>query len=367
MTQRLTGFLSIIMVAGMTLCLSGNLSATPIDAPDFLDNVDLKGDLRIRYDYQQSNNIGEEDAKDRLRVRFRLGLIWNNSAENWKVAAGLATGGTDGATTNATYSDDEMFETGDIRLDYAYAEHKLDNITLIAGQHKNKFYSSMALWDGDVRPAGFTGQMKFDSMFVTAGYFQARYIDSDIARMAAAQVGVDTGDLVAAIGYYDVNRVDEFLDVETLDEDYKYQIIDFYTKYTFKTDSLAITPHAHVFYNAGAKGDEGQSVGGENLDPEDADQNMGWLVGAKAKVDKFSLGVEYGEVGADAAIQDIKDSDWGSSLGSTDIKGWKTSVGYKLTKHCSFATTYFYTEPKERKDYTVKDVNRVQVDLKYKF
>ena len=223
----------------------------------------------------------------------------------------------------------------------------------------------MALWDGDVRPAGFTGQMKFEPFFVTAGYFQVRYIDRDIARMAAGQVGINTGDLVAAIGYYDVNRVDEFLDVENLDPDYKYQIIDFYTQYTIKMDSVTITPLAHVFYNAGAKGDEGQSVQGGDLDPEE--ENLGWLVGAKAKIDRVSLGLEYGEVGADAAIQDIKDSDWGSGLGSTDIKGWKTSVGYKLTKHCSFATTYFYTEPKERKDYTVKDVNRVQVDLKYKF
>jgi predicted porin len=185
--------------------------------------------------------------------------------------------------------------------------------------------------------------------------------------MAAAQMGVDTGNLVAAFGYYDVNRVDEFLDVENLDPDYKYQIIDFYTQYAITMDAITIMPLAHIFYNAGAKGEPGQSVGGENLDPEDTDQNLGWLVGAKAKVDKFSLGVEYGEVGADAAIQDIKDSDWGSSLGSTDIKGWKASAGYKLTKNCQFETTYFYTDPKERKEYKVKDVKRVQVDLKYKF
>jgi hypothetical protein len=337
-----------------------------VTTQDFIENLDIKGDLRIRYDYQDDND-GKDDAKDRLRARFRLGMTWHNPMENWKVAAGLATGGLDGNTTNATYSDEKIFETGDIRLDYAYAEHKLDNITLIAGQHKSKFYSSMALWDGDVRPAGFTGQMKFDSMFVTAGYFQVRYIDRDIARMAAAQMGVDTGNLVAAFGYYDVNRVDEFLDVENLDPDYKYQIIDFYTQYAITMDAMTIMPLAHIFYNAGAKGEPGQSVGGENLDPEDTDQNLGWLVGAKAKVDKFSLGVEYGEVGADAAIQDIKDSDWGSSLGSTDIKGWKASAGYKLTKNCQFETTYFYTEPKERKDYKVEDVKRVQVDLKYKF
>ncbi len=353
------------------LCAAGVFLFTPhsgyadVSTPDFIDNLTIKGDLRVRYDYQQNNETGAEDAKDRLRARFRLGLAWKNTPENWTVAAGLATGENDGATTNATYSDDEMFETGDIRLDYAYAEHKLDNMVFVAGQHKNKFHSSMALWDPDVRPAGFTGQLTFDPLFVTAGYFQARYIDSDIARMAAAQVGIDMAGLIAAIGYYDVNRVDEFLDMDTLDNDYKYQIIDLYAQYELKHDSVTITPLAHIFYNIGAEGDPGQSVGGENLDPEK--ENLGWLVGVKAKVDRFSLGVEYGEVGADAAIQDIKDSDWGSGLGSTDIKGVKASVGYKVTKHCEFKTTYYYTEPLERKEYDVKDVNRVQVDLKYAF
>lgn len=350
-------FLSVYLFIPMT-------AFADVTTRDFIENLDISGDLRVRYDYQDDND-GKDDPKDRLRARFRLGMAWHNPMENWKVAAGLATGGLDGATTNATYSEEQIFETGDIRLDYAYAEHKLDNITLIAGQHKNKFYSSMALWDPDVRPAGFTGQIKLDPMFVTAGYYQVRYIDRDIARMAAAQAGIDMGGLIAAIGYYDVNRVDEFLDVENLDPDYKYQIIDFYTEYTIKTDAVKITPLAHIFYNLGAKGEPGQSVGGENLDPEK--ENLGWLVGAEAKIDRFSLGVEYGEVGADAAIQDIKDSDWGASLGSTDIKGWKTSVGYKLTKNSEFETTYFYTEPLERKDYKVKDVNRVQVDVKYKF
>jgi hypothetical protein len=357
--------LTFLCFSMVPLCMPMTVFAD-VKTQDFIENLNIKGDLRVRYDYQD-NDDGKDDAKDRLRARFRLGLVWQNPMENWTVAAGLATGGLDGNTTNATYSEEQIFETGDIRLDYAYAEHKLDNLTLIAGQHKNKFYSSMALWDGDVRPAGFTGQIKFDSLFVTAGYFQVRYTGRDIARMAATQMGVDTGDLVAAIGYYDVNRVDEFLDVENLDPDYKYQIIDFYTQCTIHTDSVSITPLAHIFYNAGAKGNPGQSVGGENLDPEDTAQNLGWLVGAKAKVDKFNFGIEYGEVGADAAIQDIKDSDWGSGLGSTDIKGWKAAVGYKLTKHCAFETTYFYTEPKERKEYAVKDVNRVQVDLKYKF
>lgn len=360
---KLKIFLSALFISGVILFLQMPAFAG-VNGSDFIENLNITGDLRVRYDWQDTDD-GKDDAADQMRGRFRLGFGWQNPAEKWEIAAGLATGDLSANSTNATYSKDQIFETGDIRLDYAYAEHKIDNFIFIAGQHKNKFHSTMALWDSDVRPAGFTAQMKMNPVFITAGYYQVRYIDRDIAKMAAVQVGTQFGNILAAIAYYDVNRVDEFLKVASLDPDYKYQIIDFYTKYDFKTDSVQISPHAQVFYNAGAKGDVGQSVLGGTLDPEE--ENLGWLVGGTAKIDKFSIGVEYGQVGADAAIQDTKDSDWGSGLESTDIEGWKANVGYKLTQHCEFEVTGFFTEPMERKGYKVKDVTRAQIDLKYQF
>jgi len=343
-------------------------ASADVNASDFIAGVDLKGDLRVRYDWQDDDD-GKDSAKDRLRARFRFGLVWNNPDESWKVAAGLATGDLDGATTNATYSETEVFEHGDIRLDYAYAEHNINKFTFVVGQQINKFYSTMALWDPDVRPVGFTVQMNLDPAFITAGYYQVRYIDRAIASMAGIQAGVNIKNLLMAAAYYDVNHVKEFLEEENedldLDPDYKYQIIDFYTKYDLKLDKVTISPYGQVFYNAGAKGNAGQSVLGGTLDPEE--ENLGWLVGVAAKIDKIGFGVEYGQVGADSAVQDIKDSDWGASLDSTDIKGWKADVGYKITKNCEFKVTGYYTEPMERKDYKVKDVKRTQVDLSYKF
>jgi hypothetical protein len=170
--------------------------AAQVNLPDFIESMDLKGDLRVRYDYQDLDEASDNDPKDRLRLRFRMGFAWHNPAENWKIAAGLATGGASGNTSNATFSDDEIFETGDIRLDYAYAEHSLKHLNFIAGQHKNIFYSSMALWDSDVRPAGFAARIDFEPMFINAGYFQVRYVDRDIAEMNALQAGVDLGNFL---------------------------------------------------------------------------------------------------------------------------------------------------------------------------
>jgi len=339
-------------------------TSAQVNLPDFIESMDIKGDLRVRYDYQDLDEAADNDPKDRLRLRFRMGLAWHNPAENWKIAAGLATGGASGNTTNATLSNNEIFETGDIRLDYAYAEHSLKNFTFIAGQHKNIFYSSMALWDGDVRPAGFAARLDLEPIFVNAGYFQVRYVDADIAEMNALQIGVETGNFLGALAVYDVHDTNKILaDVPALGKDYEYQLIDFYTGGHFKLGAMSVSPHAQIFYNFGADGDAGEGALGGDLDPED--ENLGWLVGVKTKIDRYSFGIEYTEIGADACVQDIKDSDFGSGLASTDVKGFKVGVGYKVTKHCEFKTTGFFYEALERD--LDQDVQRYQIDLKYKF
>ncbi len=349
-------------------------AASQINLNEFIESMDIKGDLRVRYDYLDPDIKEDEyidpaqkkddDPQDRMRVRFRMGFVWHNPDEKWEVAAGLATGDESGNTTNATYSSEEIFETGDIRLDYAYAKHKLNYFTFIAGQHKNIFYSSMALWDPDVRPAGLAARLDVKPLFVNAGYFQVRYADEDIAEMNALQVGLNFDNFLGAIAIYDVHDTSEILsEVKALDSSYEYRIVDFYTGCHFKLGALDISPHAQIFYNFGAEGEPGEGALGLDIDPED--ENLGWLVGFKAKMDRFSLGVEYTEIEADACVQDIKDSDFGAGLASTDVKGFKIGVGYKITPHCEFKTTGFFYEPIERDP--DQNVERYQIDLKYKF
>ncbi|MGM0452692.1 MAG: putative porin [Thermodesulfobacteriota bacterium] len=359
----------------LSFALFGVWAVVPLSAhanvkiSDFIEEVSLKGDLRVRYDYQD-NDEQDNDPKDRLRMRFRAGMQWMNPAENWKIAAGLATGGAGAGSTNATFSDDEVFETGDIRLDYAYAQHSLENFTLIAGQHKNIFYSTMALWDSDVRPAGFAARYDMAPFFVHAGYFQVRYVNQDIAEMNAVQAGIDTGKVVVAAGLYNTHDTAEFLndqgradDVPALDPDYEYRIADFYTEGAFEMAGIEISPFGQVFYNFGAEGGPGEGALAGSLDPEN--ENLGWLVGVDGKLDRYSLGVQYTEIGADAAVQDIKDSDFGSGLDSTDVKGFKIGLGYMVTPHMQCKTTAYYYEPLERD--IDRDITRYQVDLKYKF
>ncbi|MBC2714151.1 MAG: hypothetical protein HF978_02475 [Desulfobacteraceae bacterium] len=362
---------TVLCFLGVYLCMPVTASANLV-LQDFIESLEMKGDLRVRYEYKEKDKP-DEDPTDRMRTRFRLGMKWTNPEENWKIAAGLATGGTDSTSTNDTWSDGVMFETGDIRLDYAYAEHKLNNFKFIAGQHKNPYKTTWALWDSDVRPAGFSGQYNMDPVFVTLGWYDVLYYGKDMATMEAIQVGANVDIFTAALAFYNYHDADEIIngpisdayggDYTNMDPDYKWQIIDLYMKADIKTDMAKISPHAQVFYNMGAKGDDGQSIQGGDLNPED--ENLGWLIGVKAKIDRISLGVEYAEVGADSCIPLLKDSDWGGALDSTDVKGFKIGLGYSLTKHCSINGTAYLYEAKERD--IDQDPKTYHLDLKYKF
>ena len=364
--------LSVMFLIGILLCLPlSAIAAAESDAPpalvnasDFLKNLDINGDLRIRYEHITADTPNENEV-DRMRGRFRMGMKWNNPDENWKVAAGLATGGLDGTSTNATYSNDMIFETGDIRLDYAYAEHTMDKFTFLAGQMKNPFETTWALWSDNLRPAGFTAKIDLKPAFVTAGWYQVRYVDKDIAAMEAIQAGVKLDAATVAVAFYNYDQVKKYFDFTKLgmDPNYTYQIIDFYTTGDIKTDMAKFSPYAQVFYNMGAKGKPGQSILGGNLDPEK--ENMGWILGVDTGIDRFKIGVAYAEIEADSVQQGMKDSDFGSALNSTDVKGFRVGLGYALTQHCALNTTAMLYKPIKRE--LSQDAKTYQVDLNYKF
>jgi hypothetical protein len=364
MRNNLTKLMLTLLCAGFLFSLPVSASAGTVATSDFIDKLELNGDLRVRYE-QVAKDVDNEDKNDRWRQRFRLGMKFNNPEECWKIAAGLATGGSDATSTNDTYSDDSFFDTGDIRLDYAYAEHKMDAFKFIAGQQKNPWETTWLFWDSDVRPVGLTGQFTMDQFFLTAGAYDVKYIDKDVAYMYAVQGGAKTEMITAALGFYTYNRVDEILDAkvfETMDDDYSYDIIDFYVSADIKADPVKIKPYAQVWYNWGAEGEKGQSVIA-GLDPEN--ENLGWIVGCETKIDKFSVSLDYAQVEADSVLQGLKDADFGSQLNSTDVEGFKIGLGYSITKNFGLAAAAFLYEAKERD--LDQDPTTYQFDMNYKF
>ncbi len=364
MKNKMNPFLFTLLYISFLAGLPLNAVAGTLSTSDFIDKLDINGDLRVRYE-QIKKDVDNEDKNDRWRQRFRLGMKFNNPEEGYKIAAGLATGGSDATSTNDTYSESSFFETDDIRLDYAYGEHKMDWFKFIAGQQKNPWETSWLFWDSDVRPVGLTGQAAMDQFFVTVGGYDVRYFDKDVAYMYAVQAGAKMEMITAALGFYTYSRIDEILDskvTENMDDDYSYDILDFYVSSDIKADPVKLTPYGQVFYNLGAEGEEGQSVIA-GLDPEE--ENLGWIIGCDAKIDKFSVGLSYAQIGADSVLQGLKDADFGSQLNSTDVEGFRVDLGYKITKNFGLAATGMFYQAKERD--LDQDPTTYQFDINYKF
>lgn len=353
-----------------------------------IKDLKLKGDLRLRYERQERDRHRndplnpsydpdyDEETRDRFRTRLRIGAEWKTS-EGWDVGVGLATGGSGATSTNDTWSDGSVFETGDLRLDYAYAKHKLMSeedftLTAILGQQKNPFESSSLFWDGDVRPTGATLKAEAGGLFLTTGAYVTRHIGRDEANagLFAGQVGfageiAEDHEVTLATSYYHyTNPTDDLLPTMDLE----FRIVDLYGNYGMKVGDVGIGLEGHVWKNLGADGSQGMShVGSDDtsdIDPEDAD--MGYVLGVSAKLDKFSLGYSYGYVEADSVWGAVKDSDFGDTAGltDTDVKGHKISAGYKVTKNFALGLTYMDVTSIDGFD---RDGELYQLDFKYKF
>jgi len=346
-------------------------SGSAISLGKGIDNLKLKGDLRLRY---ERRDVDGGANRDRLRTRFRLGMVWQNDEESWEVAAGLATGeksdgadiGSSGATsTNDTWSGDSPFETGEIFLDYAYAKHTMGCTTLTLGQQKNPFVGSWLLFDGDIRPAGAT--VKYDNMglFAAGGVYDVIQFGNDMGALYAGQVGYaveqeDGIDYTVALAYFDYTDKAEGAIGAPADADYDFQILDLYATVGIPVGEASVSLYADYFTNLGADGATSQAGGG--LDPDDED--TGWVVGIDAKMGAFSAGYAYARIEADACPAELKDADFGTGVDATNIKGHKLALGYKLTKNCSLKGTALFYEELENND---EEADLYQIDLSYKF
>lgn len=336
-----------------------------------IDNLSISGDLRVRYELRDRDLAGGGDEiMERMRLRLRAGLLWKSSAENWELGAGLITGPEKGTVPFDTWGEDHYFETGELRLDYAYARHTLGSLKLTAGQQINPFLTSWLLWSANLRPTGFTAQYAAHGYFATIGAYDVKqYVldngNTDLGMLYAVQLGTDMKaddvKITIAGSFYGFDGV--FERNERPNPDYSYMIGDLYTSAGMPLGKAKLSVYAQAFYNFGAEGDEGQGVLGGTLDPEE--ENLGWVIGFTTKLNALSFQYSYAQVGADSCVIGLKDETFGSGLSHTDLKGHKICISYSLTKHFSVAGNVFLYESLERSNQ--HEVAFYQTDLCYKF
>jgi hypothetical protein len=371
-----------------------------VSANELINGIKLKGDMRVRYDVRDKEfkaGMGEDLTRERFRSRFRLGGVWDNKAENWQLAAGLATGTDDPRSTNDTWSEVKPFETGDIRLDYAYAKHKWNDFSMALGQMENPYKTSWVFWDSDVRLAGMTlayGQK--EGVFATGGAYGAKLVqDNDTSMLYMGQVGYngkfsEKGKFTVATGYHVYSN--EIIDEEWgLDHDfekdpahpatkssfglgsvdpnvYELSIGDIYTDVSFPAGPVKLKMYGHIWMNFGADGKIGQSQAGSKFPGLPEDNDMGWVVGTDATINDFKMGLAYTVVEADSLFGYLSDATFGDGLSFTNKKGWKALLGYNFTKNWSTALNYYNYERVE--DWTAAKEDNVsvyQIDVNYKF
>ncbi len=313
------------------------------------DQLRLTGDFRLRYEAQSREVKGAENTRDRFLPRLRVGLVWTSS--DWEVGAGVATGGIGGTSTNDTWGEDGPFQTDDLRLDYAYARRKWGNFGLTIGQQRNPFLGTWAIWDGDIRPTGVTGQYQHGPWFVTAGAYNVRHYgwDKDNANLGAVQTGLQgtRGNLSGKVAFawyqFDHATIDS---IATADyDDYALSIGSVYAETSYRGKGWKGTLFGEYTRNFAAGGTTGQVAG---CVPENND--TAWAVGALLTIRKFGFDYTYVHIEADSVYAQINDATFGGPLGTTDVEGHVFGISYALTERLKLTAQAYLVDPIERTD-----------------
>lgn len=353
-----------------------------------IEGLTLTGDLRLRYEYINTDleDDGDVRTKSRFRHRVRVGGLWKNPSEDWEIGLGLEAGSSDGTSANDSWNQTSAWESGSVYLDYAYARHRLGDsgLSLTVGQQKNPWTSSMLTFDSDLRPTGATLAYKADNVFATLGGYNIRsdakfgsHGSQSLANMYGGQAGVtweqDSLNALLALGffYYDSNTGELQLGAD----DYNYQIGTLYAELGGKVGAVKVTGFAEAAMNFGADNDVSQagnaqvaSAAPENYQPENND--LGWTLGLEAKYEKFKAKYAYAYIEGESVPWFMSDSDFGSALqkkGSVNVQGHIFGLSYDLSKNCTIGGTMMLTDlieaPADRDDSGLL----YQLDISYKF
>lgn len=120
--------------------------------PMWIQTMKLRGDVRLRYQFNDNRNKRYNQHRGRYRLRF-----FADSKVNEKVymGFGFASGNSaDPRSTNQTFTDNNGKKN--LYIDYVFAEYNAsDNLALTAGRTRNPLWlTSDMLWDTDINLEG---------------------------------------------------------------------------------------------------------------------------------------------------------------------------------------------------------------------
>ena len=144
---------------------------TKIKIGDWVQELDLYGDMRFREYYQTYENqlpaagsaFDRNIQRQRLRFRLRLDADFK-LAGNFFGGVQLSTSDNkDGDTTNATYT--SGFDNYNIYISRAFIGWApIDGVTFVVGKQNNPFYATELNWASDVGPTGLVERIDFHAL-----------------------------------------------------------------------------------------------------------------------------------------------------------------------------------------------------------
>jgi polyhydroxyalkanoate synthesis regulator phasin len=341
-----------------------------VKLPKWVEKMDLKGDLRLRYEHKDRDFTAD---RDRGRFRLRLG-VETEPVDKVEVGFGLASGGDDPRSTNQSFSD--TFSSKNIVIDYAYAKYEpLKWLSFSGGKIKNPIYAaSDLLWDSDIRPEGAAAEFNWElnpnlELFFTPTFFILDEISgsSKDPYMYGLQPGFqwkikDDIRFKLAGTYYGFDNVqggtlEHSEDTNTLENGVlKFDYDSFALEGGIGFYDLGIVPHVAFF---------GQYI--KNFDPDE--ENEGYLAGFRfghRKLKNFGdwqFKYQYKRLERDAWPDVFPDSDFFG--GATNAKGHEGIFKFGLTKNILLQADYYDSERIEGSPETSEKL--LQLDLYMKF
>ncbi len=364
-----------------------------VNTPDWIKTTKLKGDVRVRYQYERRKN--DTEGRSRGRVRFRLGLEAQPN-DLWKIGAGLASSesgssGTDDArSTNMTFND--SFRRGDIRLDYAFAEYQAATwAKIIAGKYVKTDYlwtTSDMLWDTDINPAGGSIHLEHKFGELLTGYINSgTWVIDENGKTDAVDpfLYYAQGGLKYKQGNFDAqvatvlyrfsglkgvsldgnSATNTAITGTTLKYDYDSYGVSGEIGLNNPTNGALPIPRFAIFGDFVQNVDAGTD---DNNTNSKVDEATGWAAGLKLGDEKvngkgqWQWKYQYTNLGKDAFPDAFPDSD--RLGGITDTKGHEAIFEYGLAKNVAVGFDYY----QDQRIKAAKNVQKIiQADLNVKF
>jgi hypothetical protein len=345
--------------------------------PAWIKNTALKGDVRVRYQSQDTDNDGKV-SRDRARIRARLGIVANPN-EKWEAGIGLASGGADPRSTNQTL--ENTFQTPDIRLDYAYTKYSPNKIvSIMAGKIANPIWGTKDLiWDSDIYPEGIAATLNFKindkfELFATPAYFILdEYSNSKSdPKMMVLQSGFKSNinknvDLKVAAAYYNfVNMKGNDFSEWSSGSNTR---VSGTNTWLYEYDGITLDAEIGFKLPESMKYIKTASLFGQYVNSDADSNNTGFLYGVSfgdksvKEAKDWQVKINYRKLEKDAWADFMPDSDFYS--GATDVKGMEYELTIGLAKNITLGLDYYNAKPILSN--TNRKENLFQADVVVKF